>query len=94
MKALAREMGEKGDYVGTLTTPGHSQWADTAIAYQKAHYPKMKMAADRFPGVDLIDASPRVTQEVLQTYPNVRGIMSIGSNGLIGAGIVIRQRRL
>ena len=97
MKALAREMGEAGDYVvyvGTLTTPGHNQWADAAIAYQVANYPKMKMAADRFPGADLIDTSSRVTQEVLQAYPNVRGIMSMGSNGPIGAGNVIRQRHL
>ncbi|MFH6786854.1 MULTISPECIES: substrate-binding domain-containing protein [Methylobacterium] len=97
MKALAREMGEEGEYVvyvGTLTTPGHNQWADAAIAYQKAHYPKMKMAADRFPGADLIDDSTRVTQQVLQTYPEVRGILSMGSNGPIGAGNVIRQRRL
>ena len=97
MKALAREMGEEGEYVvyvGTLTTPGHNQWADAAIAYQKAHFPKMKMAADRFPGADLIDTASRVTQDVLQTYPNVRGIMSMGSNGPIGAGNVIRQRKL
>ena len=97
MKALAREMGEEGQYVvyvGTLTTPGHNQWADAAIAYQKAHYPRMKMAADRFPGADLIDTSSRVTQDVLQTYPDVRGIMSMGSNGPIGAGNVIRQRHL
>ena len=97
MKALAREMGEEGEYVvyvGTLTTPGHNQWADAAIAYQKAHFPRMKMAADRFPGADLIDTASRVTQDVLQTYPNVRGIMSMGSNGPIGAGNVIRQRKL
>jgi simple sugar transport system substrate-binding protein len=97
MKSLAREMGEQGDYVvyvGTLTTTGHNQWADAAIAYQKAHYPKMRLAADRFPGADLIDDSSRVTQEVLQTYPNVTGIMSMGSNGPIGAGNVIRQRHL
>ncbi len=97
MKALAREMGEEGDYVvyvGTLTTPGHNAWADAAIAYQKAHYPKMRMVADRFPGADLIDESSRVTQQVLQTYPDVRGIMSMGSNGPIGAGNVIKQRRL
>ncbi len=97
MKALAREMGEEGDYVvyvGTLTTPGHNQWADAAIAYQKAHYPKMRMVADRFPGADLIDESTRVTQQVLQTYPDVRGILSMGSNGPIGAGNVIKQRRL
>ncbi len=97
MKSLAREMGEEGEYVvyvGTLTTTGHNKWADAAIAYQKEHYPKMKLAADRFPGADLIDESAKVTQGVLQTYPNLKGILSMGSNGPIGAGNVIRQRRL
>ena len=54
----------------------------------------MKMAADRFPGADLIDTASPVTQAVVQTYPDVRGIMSMGSNGPIGAGNVIRQRHL
>lgn len=97
MKSLAREMGEKGDYVilvGTLTTTGHNQWADAAIAYQKAHYPNMKLAADRFPGADFIDESERVTQDILKAYPNVTGIMSMGSNGPIGAGNVLKKRHL
>lgn len=97
MKALAREMGEKGDYVilvGTLTTTGHNQWADAAIAYQKAHYPNMKLAADRFPGADFIDESERVTQDILKAYPNVTGIMSMGSNGPIGVGNVLKRRHL
>ncbi|UXN06499.1 substrate-binding domain-containing protein [Bartonella sp. HY761] len=97
MKALAREMGEEGEYVvyvGTLTTTGHNQWADAAIAYQKANYPKMKLAADRFPGADRIDEAAKVTQAVIQTYPNLKGILSMGSNGPIGAGNVIRQKKL
>jgi simple sugar transport system substrate-binding protein len=97
MKALAREMGEEGEYVvlvGTLTTTGHNQWADAAIAYQKAHYPKMKLAADRFPGADFIDESERVVQDILKTYPNIKGIMSMGSNGPIGAGNVLKKRNL
>jgi len=97
MKALAREMGEKGDYVvlvGTLTTTGHNQWADAAIAYQKAHYPDMRLAADRFPGADFIDESERVTQDILKAYPKVTGIMSMGSNGPIGTGNVLKKRHL
>jgi simple sugar transport system substrate-binding protein len=97
MKSLAREMGEQGDYVvlvGTLTTTGHNQWADAAIAYQKAHFPKMKLAADRFPGADSIEDSTRVTQDILKAYPNVTGIVSMGSNGPIGAGNVLQKRNL
>ncbi|HUZ62076.1 MAG TPA: substrate-binding domain-containing protein [Acetobacteraceae bacterium] len=97
MKALAKAMGEKGEYVvyvGTLTTPLHNKWADAAIAYQKKHYPNMKLAASRFPGADEIDTSARNTQDVIQAYPKLGGIIGFGSNGPIGAGNVVRQRHL
>ena len=51
MQNLAKYMGEEGEYmvvVGGLTVPLHNAWADAAIAYQKEHYPKMKLVADRF----------------------------------------------
>lgn len=97
MIKLAKEMGEEGEYVtyvGTLTTPLHNIWCDAAIAYQKAHFPKMKLAANRFPGADEIDSSAQVTRDVIQAYPNVTGIIGFGSNGPIGAGNVVRERRL
>ena len=97
MKALARAMGEKGEYVvyvGTLTTPLHNRWADAAIAYQQAHFPRMKLAASRFPGADEIDSSAQVTRDVIQAYPRVGGIIGFGSNGPIGAGNVVRERHL
>jgi simple sugar transport system substrate-binding protein len=97
MKALAGFMGEQGEYVvyvGTLTTPLHNKWADAAIAYQKAHYPKMKLAASRFPGADEVDTSMRTTLDVLKAYPNLRGILGFGSNGPIGAGLAVRQKHL
>lgn len=97
MKSLARQMGEKGDYiciVGTLTTPLHNLWCDAAIAYQQAHYPGMKLVADRFPGADEIDTTDQVVRNALQAYPDLRGVIGFGSNGPIGAGNVVRQRRL
>jgi simple sugar transport system substrate-binding protein len=97
MQALAREMGEKGEYVvyvGTLTTPLHNKWADAAIAYQKAHYPNMKLATSRFPGADETDTALRTTLDVLKAYPDVTGILGFGSNGPIGAGIAVRQKHL
>lgn len=97
MKSLARQMGEKGDYiciVGTLTTPLHNLWCDAAIAYQKANYPQMNLAAERFPGADQIDTTEQVVRNALQAYPGLRGVIGFGSNGPIGAGNVVRQRRL
>ena len=97
MKALAGFMGEEGEYVvyvGTLTTPLHNKWADAAIAYQKAHYPKMKLAASRYPGADEVDTSVRTTLDVLKAFPNLRGVLGFGSNGPIGAGIAVKQKHL
>jgi simple sugar transport system substrate-binding protein len=97
MQRLAKDMGEAGDYVvyvGTLTTPLHNKWADAAIAYQKAKYPKMKLVADRFPGADEIDTSYKTTLDVIKAYPNLKGILGFGSNGPIGAGNAVREKRL
>jgi simple sugar transport system substrate-binding protein len=97
MKRLAQEMSEEGEYVvyvGTLTTPLHNKWADAAIAYQKERYPKMKLVTDRFPGADEIDTSYRTTLDVIKAYPNVKGILGFGSNGPIGAGNAVREKRL
>ncbi|MBV8566887.1 MAG: autoinducer 2 ABC transporter substrate-binding protein [Methylobacteriaceae bacterium] len=97
MQRLAKDMNEEGEYVvyvGTLTTPLHNQWADAAIAYQKEHYPKMKLVTDRFPGADEIDTSYRTTLDVIKAYPNLKGILGFGSNGPIGAGNAVREKRL
>ena len=97
MQRLAKDMGEEGDYVvyvGTLTTPLHNKWADAAIAYQKEHYPKMKLVADRFPGADEIDTAYKTTLDVIKAYPNLKGILGFGSNGPIGAGNAVKEKRL
>jgi simple sugar transport system substrate-binding protein len=97
MKALAREIGEEGDYavvVGTLTTPLHNFWADAAIAYQKEHFPKMHLVADRFPGADNVDASAQLMRDLIKAYPNLKGVILFGAGGPIGAGNVLRERHL
>ena len=97
MQRLAKDMAEEGEYVvyvGTLTTPLHNKWADAAIAYQKANYPKMKLVADRFPGADEIDTSYKTSLDVIKAYPNLKGILGFGSNGPIGAGNAVREKRL
>ena len=48
LRRLAEAMGGEGEYivyVGSLTVPLHNLWADAAIAYQKEHYPKMRLVA-------------------------------------------------
>ena len=95
MKDLAKFMGEEGEYivyVGGLTVPLHNLWADAAIAYQKEHYPKMKLVADRYGVAESVDDSYRTAQDAMLAHPNLKGILTFGSQGPIGAGRAIKER--
>jgi len=95
MKALAKEMGEKGKYivyVGSLTVPLHNKWADFAIAYQKAHYPNMQLAADRFGVAESVDDSYKTALDELRAIPDLKGILTFGSQGPIGAARALDEK--
>ncbi len=95
MDLLAKEMGEEGKYVtyvGSLTVPLHNAWADAAIAYQKQKYPKMAMLGDRFGCAESLDESIKVTQDQLRAHPDLKGILTFGSQGPIGAARVLDDR--
>ena len=95
MKSLAKAMGEEGEYivyVGSLTVPLHNLWADAAIAYQKEHYPKMKLAADRFGVAESVDDSYKTAVDMILAHPNLKGILTFGSLGPIGAGRALKEK--
>lgn len=95
MDLLAKEMGEEGQYivyVGSLTVPLHNAWADAAIAYQKEKYPKMAMLGDRFGVAESVDDSIKTTQDQLRANPDLKGILTFGSQGPIGAARVLDDR--
>ena len=88
-------MGEEGEYivyVGSLTVPLHNLWADAAIAYQKAHYPKMKLVADRYGVAESVDDSYKTAIDAMLAHPNLKGILTFGSQGPIGAGRAIKEK--
>ena len=88
-------MGEEGEYVvfvGSLTVPLHNLWADAAIAYQKEHYPKMKLVADRYGVAESVDDSYRTASDAILAHPNLKGILTFGSQGSIGAGRALKEK--
>lgn len=95
MDLLAKQMGEQGKYivyVGSLTVPLHNAWADAAIAYQKEKYPKMQMVGDRFGVAESVDESIKTTQDQIRANPDLKGILTFGSQGPIGAARVLEDR--
>jgi simple sugar transport system substrate-binding protein len=96
MKKLAECMHEEGKYVayvGSLTVPLHNVWADSAIEYQREHYPKMALAADKFGVAESLDDTMRTTKDLMSKHKDLKGVVAFGSQGPIGAGRAVMQRK-
>jgi simple sugar transport system substrate-binding protein len=95
MQELAKLMGEEGEYatsVGTLGSRSHMEWVDAEVAYQKAHYPKMKEVADRIELYD--DTGYDKMKEALVAHPNLKGAIGASMPSAAGAGQLVAERRL
>jgi simple sugar transport system substrate-binding protein len=95
MDLLAKEMGGKGKYivyVGSLTVPLHNKWADAAIAYQKTKYPGMELLGDRFGVAESLDDSYKTALDQMRAHPDLKGILTFGSQGPIGASKALDDR--
>jgi simple sugar transport system substrate-binding protein len=93
---LAQKMGGKGEYgvfVGSLTVPLHNAWADAAIAYLAAKYPDMKPVGERYGVAENVDDSRKTALDLMAAHPDLTGFLAFGSQGPIGAGRAIEERR-
>lgn len=97
MDRFAQHVGGKGQYaiyVGSLTVPAHNVWADAAIARAKAKYPELELVAERFPVSEDRNQARQKTLELLATYPDLKGVISFGSQGGPGAAQALREKGL
>ncbi|NIA68328.1 autoinducer 2 ABC transporter substrate-binding protein [Pelagibius litoralis] len=93
---LAEKMGGKGEYavfVGSLTVPLHNAWADAAIAHLKAKYPDMTLVSERHGVAESADDSRKTALDLISANPDLKGFLAFGSQGPIGAGRAIAERR-
>ena len=94
---LAELMGGKGEYaifVGSLESPIYNICSDIGEKLFKEKYPEMKLVTSRIPCAESIDLSITRTNELLKAYPNLKGIVSIGTLGPIGAAEALKKKNL
>lgn len=94
---LAQKMGGKGEYavyVGSLTVPLHNAWADYAIAYLGEKYPEMTLIGERYGVAESVDDSRKTALDLMAANPGLKGFLAFGSQGPIGAGRAIEERRM
>lgn len=95
-KLLAEQTGGKGEYavfVGSLTVPLHNAWADAAIAYIEKNHPDMKLVGERYGVAEDVDKSRSTALDLISAHPDLKGFLAFGSQGPIGAGRAVEERR-
>ena len=97
MDELAAQMGGEGEYVtmvGSLTMESQNNWADAAIAHQAEAYPNMKYLEERVVDDSDAEIAYNKTKELIQKYPDLKGILGTGSFDAPGAARAIREMGL
>ncbi len=94
---LVESMGDTGEYaifVGGLSVPLHNLWANEGLAYAAKKYPNLKFVAGRIPCGEDEELSKEKTLQLLEDYPDLKGIVGFGSMGPIGAAQILREKGL
>ena len=94
---LVEKMGDSGQYaifVGGLTVPLHNLWADEGLKYAAEKYPNLELVTERIPCGEDQELSRQTTLELLQSYPDLKGIIGFGSLGPPGAAQALIEKGL
>jgi simple sugar transport system substrate-binding protein len=96
MDNLAKAMNYAGTYttmVAHVTNASHNEWADGAIARQKAKYPNMSLltARPRVESQGNLERGYEVAKELFQTFPRLKGIVGTASGDAPGTARAIEE---
>ena len=86
--------GKYAVYVGSLTVPLHNAWADAAIAWLKANRPDLEIVGERYGVAENVDDSRATALDLMAANPDLKGFLAFGSQGPIGAGRAIEERKM
>ena len=90
----AEKPGSYAVYVGSLTVPLHNAWADSAVAWMGDNCDGLTKVGDRYGVAESVDDSRSTALDLMSANADLRGILAFGSQGPIGAGRAIEERRL
>ncbi len=95
MDQLAVQMGEEGQYitmVGSMTMESQNNWADAGVKRQEEAYPKMELVPDARVSDDSdAEKAYELTKQLIQKYPDLKGILGTGSFDAPGCARAIKE---
>ena len=90
----AEKPGKYAVYVGSLTVPLHNAWADAAIEWMGENCGELELVGDRYGVAESVDDSRSTALDLIAANSDLRGFLAFGSQGPIGAGRAVEERRL
>ncbi len=90
---MTPEAGKYAVYVGSLTVPLHNAWADAAIAWLEENRPDIQIVGDRYGVAENVDDSRSTALDLIAANDDLKGFLAFGSQGPIGAGRAVEERR-
>jgi simple sugar transport system substrate-binding protein len=94
VKCMGGASGEYAVLVGGLNIPLQKLWADEGLKYAREKYPNLKLVTDPIPYSENQELARRKVTELIQTHPQLKGIVGLGSLGPPGAAQAVKDRGL
>jgi len=94
MDLLAEQMGRHGEYaifLESLITQSHFRWTQGAITRQREAYPQMNLVTKKIEHHEDQALAHAETQKLLQAYPTVGGLLTMGGASVTGAAGALEE---
>ncbi len=96
---LVEFMGsDSAEYViltGQIDTPDHLVWFNYMKDYAADKYPNLKLISDvNIPHEEKAERAYAITLDLVKTYPNLKGVICLGSGGVPGVALAVEEKDL
>lgn len=96
---LVEFMGsDSAEYVvltGQIDTPDHLIWFNYIKEYAAQKYPNLKLVSDvNIPTEEKAEKAYEITLGLVKTYPNLKGVICLGSGGVPGVALANEEKEL
>lgn len=91
VKAMGTDEGEYAILTSTLTAGTCNEWIKFGEDYAAQKYPKLKLVTDPVCTNENVQEAYTKTQDLITTYPDLKGIIGFSSPAPIGAGQAVSE---
>ncbi len=94
---LVEAMGEKGQYAiitGGMDAANLNSWIDYGRRYAEVQYPDLELVAIPIPTDESEDKAYKITLQILDSYPDLKGILGYSTPTAPGCARAIREKGL